>query len=294
MSVKSMTGFGRGEVGNGSRVWSVEVRSVNHRFLDLKMKLPRGYNALEERLRQFATDSFQRGRVDLYIGVQGDFSDLVEINVNTELANLYKNALDQIAEKCQIENNADAAVIAHYPEVIQREQRTEDLEQEVWPLLKEAVAKAFSDCTIMRQQEGDAMQKDLLERLSFFTSTIDEIEKNVPMLVAQRKQSIEERLSKLITGIDLDPQRLATEVALIADKTDVTEEIVRLRCHIDQFRLFMGEEGGVGRKIDFLVQEFLREVNTIASKINDANIAHLTVSLKSELEKIREQVQNIE
>ncbi len=289
-----MTGFGRAEVNNGARSWSVEVRSVNNRFLDVKMKLPKGYNLLEERLRSLVLDFFNRGRVDLYINVQGDFSDLVEINVNTDLAQLYKNALSEISEKCQLNGEVSAIQLSQYPEVIQRQQRPEDLESEVWPHLETAVKKALDDCTTMRQKEGEALQHDLIARIEFFSTTINEIEISVPELVLQRKSAMEERLSKILSGTDVDPQRLAAEVAVLADKTDVTEEIVRLRCHIEQLRAFIIENVSVGRKMDFLVQEFLREVNTVASKINDAKIAHLTVSLKSELEKIREQVQNIE
>lgn len=146
----------------------------------------------------------------------------------------------------------------------------------------------------MRSQEGEALTADLRGRLHFFEKTIAGIEKNIPELLQQRQKNLQERLDKLLANVQLDPVRLVQEVAVMADKTDVTEEIVRLRCHIGQFSLFLAEENGVGRKLDFLIQEFLREVNTLASKINDATVAHLTVDLKSELEKMREQVQNIE
>lgn len=292
--MKSMTGFGRGEAENEARSWAVEVRGVNNRYLDVKIKLPRGYNALEERIRAQVGESFQRGRIDVAINVHGDFSDLVEIGVHTDLAQKYRKALAQIAVDCELSGEVSVEKIAQFPDVITRDQRAEDLEQDVWPYLKEAVQDALTGCDEMRLQEGTILERDLGERLEFFTKTINDIEAQVPELVAQRHEALAERLAKLLDNVSLDPQRLAQEVAILADKTDVTEEIVRLRSHISQFTLFMAEEVAVGRKLDFLIQEFLREVNTIASKINDASVAHLTVALKSELEKMREQVQNIE
>lgn len=294
MAVKSMTGFGRGEVGNGNRVWSVEVRGVNNRYLDVKIKLPRGYTILEDRIRVYMNEFFQRGRVDLVIVVNGDFSDLVEVTVNHDLALRYKQALDEIAAKCDVDFGTFATTLAAFPDVLVREQKSEDVENEIWPILYPAIQVALAECDVMRLQEGASLQEDLEARLDYFSATIDEIQTRVPVLVQQREVSIKERLDKLLDNVQLDPMRLAQEVALLADKTDVTEEIVRLRSHINQFKQFMPESGAVGRKLDFLIQEFLREVNTIASKINDATIAHLTVGLKSELEKMREQVQNIE
>lgn len=295
MSVKSMTGFGRGEVDNESRSWSVEVRGVNNRYLDVKMKLPRGYTALEEKIRTIVSGFFERGRVDMVVSVNGDFSDLVELKVNQTLAMQYREVLADIAKSCGVDDKVSPTAIANFPDVLQREQKSEDLETEVWPHLQEALNAALVDCDNMRLQEGQSLQDDLLGRLEFFEKTIDEIEQHVPLLVQQKEASLKERLEKLLdSNVQLDPMRLAQEVAVIADKTDVTEEIVRLRSHIIQFKNFLSEEGGVGRKLDFLIQEFLREVNTIASKINAAEVAHLTVALKSELEKMREQVQNIE
>ena len=164
----------------------------------------------------------------------------------------------------------------------------------VWPMVEKAVDAALLQCDTMRLQEGNALAVDLADRLHSFAGTVERIEKSIPELLDQRRTSLSERLDKLLGNVQLDPARLVQEIAIIADKTDVTEEIVRLRCHINQFTLFIAENGGVGRKLDFLIQEFLREVNTLASKINDATLAHLTVDLKSELEKMREQIQNIE
>lgn len=293
MAVKSMTGFGRGEIEQGGRVWTVETRCVNHRYLDLKMKLPREYSSLEEKIRRKVSTFHQRGRVDLFLGVTGDFTDLTEVKANLGLAKGYRDALGELAKEFNLPDGNSAAILASYPEVLIRQQKGEDLE-ELWPLLDQVFDSALKSCDIMRTQEGEKLAEDLLGRLDIFSKTIDTIETAIPELLKTRERNLQERLQKLLGNVQLDPARLAQEVAIMADKTDVTEEVVRLRCHIQQFELFLKEGPGIGRKLDFLIQEFLREVNTLASKINDAAIAHQTVELKSELEKMREQVQNIE
>lgn len=288
-----MTGFGRGEVTSGGRVWMAEVRCVNNRYLDLKIKLPHGYAALEERVRKKVSTFHQRGRVDLLLAVSGDTADLVKMHVNRELVKGYKLAIAEIAQELGVQAVIDLAFVVSRPEVLVQEQQGEDMEA-VWPHLEQALEQALTGCETMRQQEGAAMVRDLSARLQVFTLTIEKIEAGIPELLRQREQVLGERLQKLLGNVQLDEQRLCQEVAILADKTDVTEEIVRLQSHIVQFHTFLTEKEAVGRKLDFLLQEFLREVNTIASKINDAAIAYLTVELKSELEKMREQIQNIE
>ncbi|MFH0784842.1 MAG: YicC/YloC family endoribonuclease [Pseudomonadota bacterium] len=293
MAIKSMTGFGRGEISSKGRVWTAEVRCVNNRYLDLKMKLPRGYASLEEQLRRKVSTACQRGRIELFLSVNGDFSDLQQVKVHLALASGYRNALQALADEFILPLEITPQLLASFPEVLVREQQDEDLEG-IWPMVEKVIDEALFQCDTMRLQEGAALAVDLDARLSSFSATVDTIEKSIPEMLEQRRLSLNERLEKLLGNIQLDPARLVQEVAIMADKTDVTEEIVRLRCHIKQFNLFLSEEGGVGRKLDFLIQEFLREVNTLASKINDAILTHLTVDLKSELEKMREQVQNIE
>lgn len=293
MTIKSMTGFGRGELETDGRVWTAEVRCVNNRYLDLKMKLPRGYALLEEKIRKKVAETYLRGRVDIFLSVSGDFSDLQEIKVNLPLAEGYINALQFLSGQFGLKEVITTQMVAAYPDVLVREQKDDDLIA-VWGIVEKVIDTALESCDTMRTQEGKILAADLMTRLNFFENTIDTIEKSIPELLEQRLKNLQERLEKLLANVQLDPTRLVQEVAVMADKTDVTEEIVRLRCHIGQFKLFLGEESGIGRKLDFLIQEFLREVNTLASKINDAAVAHLTVDLKSELEKMREQVQNIE
>jgi uncharacterized protein (TIGR00255 family) len=288
-----MTGYGRAEVERQGRIWTIELRSVNNRFLDTKIKLPRDYNVLEDAIRKIVGEYHQRGRVDLNLSVSGDFSDLVEVRVDDKLGRTYKQALEKLAAGLAIDPQIDLRLIASLPDVLTRQQQTEDVD-ELWLLLENGVRSALQRCEEMRLQEGGALTTDLAERLRFFTAVLGEIEQHIPELVRVREKQLQERLEKLLGTIELDPMRLAQEVALLADKTDVTEELVRLKSHIAQFNALLQSAEPVGRKLDFLIQEFLREVNTVASKINDAGIAHKTVALKSELEKMREQVQNIE
>ncbi len=293
MTVKSMTGFGRGERQKDGRSWIAEIRCVNNRFLDIKIKLPRAYAALEDGIRKKIGLWHQRGRVDVLLSVHGDFSDLEKISVNMGLAEQYRTIHAEMARKLGIEDDTKVSLLAGYPDVLVREQQKEDLD-EVRQTIDDVLTEALENCESMRLQEGESLLVDLRKRVAYFVASIEKIETIVPKLVEKREQALWQRLEKLLTNVDLDPLRLSQEVAIMADKTDVSEELVRLRSHIGQLESFLGDEGIVGRKLDFLIQEFLREVNTLASKINDAETAHLTVDLKSELEKIREQVQNIE
>lgn len=288
-----MTGFGRGEMERDGRLWTVEIRCVNNRFLDIHIKLPRRYSGLEDRIRKKVSGFHLRGRVDVFLNVQGDFSDLETIHINTDLAIRYRKALADMAAKLQLEDDTSLAQLASYPDVIVREEQAEDLDM-AWTSIDLALQDALGSCEVMRLEEGRSLFEDLQQRLQLFVGNIEKIEAIVPNLVEKREQSLRERLEKLLPQIEVDPLRIHQEIAVMADKTDVTEELVRLRSHISQFEKFLLEKGSVGRKLDFLIQEFLREVNTLGSKINDAETAHLTVDLKSELEKIREQVQNIE
>lgn len=293
MALKSMTGYGRGESATKNRVWAVEIKCVNNRYLDAKIKLPRDYGALEELIRKKIGDYHRRGRVDMTLTVSGDVSDLVKVRLDTNLALEYKKALELLSGRLDLDCSLDAQMIATLPDVLVREQLPEDVEL-IGPVVELAVEKALVSCNDMREREAAALVDDLSNRLASFSVTLAEIEADIPTILTQRQELLKERLEKLLGTVNLDPMRLAQEVALLADKTDVTEEMVRLKSHISQFESLLDSSDQVGRKLDFLIQEFLREVNTLASKISDAAIAHKTVELKSELEKMREQVQNIE
>jgi uncharacterized protein (TIGR00255 family) len=292
----SMTGFGRGVVTGKSFTWSIELRSVNHRYLDISIKSPRRFMSWEERIRKEISSAHSRGRLDVFITFNDEGVEGARLQTDVVLAKDYLRCLREMAEELSIAGEPDLALLASYRDIItplDEENGTENLE-ELWPDLQGALQVALQECLDMRQREGEALQDDLTERLSDFKKMVDEIEASLPHIIEKKEQSLKERLDNLLTNIDIDPIRLAQEVAILVDKSDVSEEIVRLRSHIEQFNDFLNLHEPVGRRLDFLVQEFLREVNTIGSKINHAETAHLIVSMKNDLEKIREQVQNLE
>ncbi len=288
----SMTGYGRGEV-TGARSWTVEVRSVNHKFLDLSIKIPRKYLGLEDRIKKEISAYYSRGHVDVYVNPGAEAGDNIRLAANLPLARDYYQCLEAIREDLSLPDTPTLAMIQNYKEIIVAHEEEEDLEA-VWPQVSAALNQALTMAQSMREQEGEALKAELGQRLQEFATTVETIAQDVPGIVQRRTEKLKERLAVLLQGVDLDPLRLAQEVAMMADKTDVTEEVVRLRSHISQFSGFLAADEPVGRRLDFLLQEFLREINTLASKISDAPTAHLTVELKTEVEKLREQIQNIE
>lgn len=288
----SMTAFGRGESG-GERRWTVELRSVNHRFCDVRVKMPREYAILEDRIKKEVAAVFSRGHIDAMVILSGGKTQRAQARVDLELAGQYLACLEQLQQSLNLDGKPSLAMLASLPDVITEDKMDENLD-EVWCEIREAVVGALAACERMRSDEGQILKTDLLARLMVFESTVEFIAHAIPGLVTRREDQLKERLAALLQGVELDPIRLAQEVAIMADRYDVTEELVRLRSHIQQFRAFMELGEPVGRRLDFLLQEFLREINTMASKINDTEVTHKTVELKNEVEKIREQVQNLE
>jgi len=289
----SMTGFGRGESEGNGYSWIVEIKTVNHRFLDQRIQLPRSVTALEDRIRKEISASLDRGRVEAGITLRGELAAGRHFTVNSELVSQYHACLKQIRYEVAAEEAITLADMLTCRELISQEEEGVDLEA-AWQTLQPAIRAAIQECDRMREQEGQSLKEELLARLASFEQLIQTIEDSLDEILALRQQELKNRLEKLLGEIDLDPVRLAQEAALMADKADVTEEIVRLKSHIEQFRAFLSLDEPVGRRLDFLLQEFLREVNTLASKISNASIAHLAVEMKNEIEKLREQVQNIE
>lgn len=288
----SMTAFGRGEAVT-SRHWIVELRSVNHRFCDIKVKVPREYGALEDKIKKEIGSLFSRGHIEVMVSVAGSGAGGAQAQVNLALASQYLACLEQLKSTFQLDGQPTLAMLASCKDVISEEKGEEDLEA-VWGGIREALLLALAACLQMRFDEGLALKCDLLERLQSFEATVTAIGSAIPGLVAKREATLKERLNALLTGGELDPVRLTQEVVILADRYDVTEELVRLKSHIQQFKAFMELDEPVGRRLDFLLQEFLREINTLSSKINDTEVIHKTVDLKNEVEKIREQVQNLE
>ncbi len=292
----SMTGFGRGEASGKGCSWVVELRAVNHRYLDTGIKLPRRFISLEDRIKKEVSSCHTRGRVDVYVTFNDEGFETARLKTDISLAREYFSCLQEIAAELSIPGEPDLTMLASFRDIITPldAEAGGDILEELWPTLREALVAALEECRKMRQSEGEILQKDLLERLHSFQQKIDGIEGSLPQIMSKRETALKERLDILLAGVDIDPMRLAQEVSILVDKSDVCEEIVRLRSHVEQFAGFLELEEPVGRRLDFLVQEFLREVNTIASKISNAETAHLTVGMKNDLEKIREQVQNLE
>lgn len=288
----SMTAFGRGEFGT-TRHWIVELRSVNHRFCDIKVKLPREYAVLEEKIKKAVSAAFARGHIEVLVSRSDSASSAPEPQVNLPLAAQYLSCFEQLRESFSLNDRPTLSWLASCHDVLSQQKMEEDGDT-VWGEIDEALRLAIAACLRMREDEGRALRKDLLTRLGSFAATVETIEQAIPGLVSKRAATLKDRLDALLNGNEIEPMRLAQEVVILADRYDVTEELVRLRSHIQQFTAFMALDEPVGRRLDFLLQEFMREINTLSSKINDTEVIHKTVDLKNEVEKIREQAQNLE
>lgn len=289
----SMTAFGRGEASANGRAWTVELRSVNHRYLDIKIKMPRKYAEFEEQIKREIGSWYSRGHVDVLVTVSGEAADSLKLTANLALAREYHQCLTAIRDDLALADGPTLAMLKDCRDVITAVEAQEDVAA-AWPELAAALKMALHSTRRMREAEGAATKAELLTRLSDFETAVGAIEAQSPSLVAKRGEKLKERLTTLLAGVNLDPVRLAQEVAVMADKSDVTEEIVRLKSHIEQFRHFLAASEPTGRRLDFLLQEFFREINTTASKISEVTISHQTVEMKNEVEKLREQVQNLE
>jgi uncharacterized protein (TIGR00255 family) len=288
-----MTGFGRGAAEAAARTWIAEIRTVNHRFLEQRVTLPAAFAGLEERVKKIVAGQQDRGRAEISLSCQGEVSGRPVLMLDLHLAKQYHRCLLQLNRQLNLDSQISLSDLLAQRGVVMQQEQSTDIEQE-WPLIERAVLAALADCARMREQEGQALKAELNSRLDGFAALVKEIESSIPQIVAQRQQELRERIAKLLADMELDPARLAQEAAIMADKADVTEEVVRLTSHISQFRSFLDSDEPVGRRLDFLLQEFLREVNTLASKIANAAVARLGVEMKNEIEKLREQVQNIE
>jgi len=289
----SMTSFGRGESVADGTAWTVEIRTVNHRYCDINFKLPRKYAVLEDRMKKEIMSFYSRGHIDVMLSYVSSEVCSANLAVNLELAREYQRSLRELSEALSLPESVDLAQVAGYKDVIVAREPDEDIDT-IWPAIRTALLQALEEGQAMRGREGATLKDDLLARLHTLETTADAVEKQAPDLIRKKEAALKERLDNLLKGVDIDPARLAQEVAVMADKADVTEELVRLRSHCKQFSHFLELDEPVGRRLDFLMQEFLREINTMASKINDAGVAHLSVELKNEVEKMREQVQNLE
>ena len=290
--VKSMTGYGRcQEMVDGMNV-AVEIKSVNHRYFDFSSRVPRNYGFLDEKLKSFVQSKVSRGKIECYVQVDNLEDDTVVVEVNKSLADGYVKAFNELSETYGIENNLNAGLLARMNDVLGIRKAEAD-EDKIWNAVKAVAEKAVDKFINMREVEGQKLRDDIVSRADLL-SYVEFVEERSPETVREYNEKLLARMQELLGDIHVEETRLLTEAAIYADKIAVAEETVRLRSHISQLKDFFNSTEAIGRKMDFLVQEINREANTIGSKANDVEIARRVLEIKSEVEKIREQVQNIE
>lgn len=290
----SMTGFGRCEFKNDNYHFLIECKTINHKYCDINVRLPRKISFLEDKIRNYVKNFVKRGRVDLYIKLDLIGSEDVNLKFDDKLATQYVNILKEIKEKFDLQDDISVMNVAKFPDIVKCEEKEED-EDLYWSMLREALDITLEKLGQMRQEEGKKLAEDTLERCDILKNIVNEIETYSDTVVYEYKEKLNTRINEILDNPSIvDENRLAQEIAIFADKSNITEEIVRFRSHIEQLKNTVVKNESIGRKIDFLIQEMNREVNTMGSKSSNINITNLVVEVKSELEKIREQIQNIE
>lgn len=289
----SMTGYGSAKGSVEGQEITVELKSVNNRYLDCSIRLPRNFLFAEDTVKQAVSAGVSRGKVDVFVSAQASQDSGTVVSVNEELARGYRDAVARIAETLGLESGLNAFSLARFPDVLTVERRELDKDKAA-AALSDITAKAVEEFNAMREREGERLRRDMLGKLETIEGLVSVVEERSPQTVKEYRERLEARLRDILADRSLDEQRVITEAAIFADRTAVDEETVRLRSHIAQFRTMLEEGSPIGRKMDFLVQEFNRESNTIGSKCSDASLAKVVVDLKSEIEKIREQLQNVE
>ncbi|MBP3470208.1 MAG: YicC family protein [Lachnospiraceae bacterium] len=291
--IKSMTGFGRCEIEEGNRKITVEMKAVNHRYLDENIKMPKKLNFFEAAIRNLMKEYIQRGKVDIFITYEDFTEDNVNIKYNHDIAAEYLAYLKQMKDEFGLEDDIRVSTLSRYPEVFTMEEQTID-EGKLWELLEKALRGAAQAFVEARQREGENLKEDLIGKLDGMLKLVDEIAVRSPEIIKEYQDRLKTKIQEMLADVQIDENRLLTEVTIFADKVCVDEEMVRLRSHIETTKKTLQEGGSVGRKLDFIAQEMNREANTILSKANDLAISGYAIELKTEIEKVREQIQNIE
>lgn len=291
--IKSMTGYGRSQMIINGRDILVEIRSVNHRYYEYNSRIPRAYNYIDEKLKALLKTGISRGKVDVSVTISNIEGRDTEVAVNKGVAEGYINALRGVADELCIADDLTLSNLIRLPDVF-IVQKTPDNEDEVWCDVSKVAEEALERFVAMRETEGEKMRLDVLEKADFILEMVGRVEELSPQTVVNYREKLYKKLSEILESKDIDQQRILTEAAIFSEKIAVDEETVRLRSHISQLRELVNSNESIGRKLDFIVQEMNREVNTIGSKAQDLNITKLVVDMKAELEKIREQIQNIE
>lgn len=288
-----MTGFGRGSVKNEGKELTIEVKTVNHRYLDINLKLPKQLNVLDDPLRRAIKNRIKRGHVDVYVTYDCKLSEK-EVLIDGNLVEAYIGALERVAESTNLDNEITPYRLIRLPEVIKVVDKEDEDEDVLKAMATYAIDNALVDVVYMRAQEGEKLEEDVLKRINFLKEITNEIEKREPVVIKEYREKLNSRVNEILNDASIDEGRLELEVALFADKASIAEEITRLKSHYVQIEDTIKAGGLVGRKLDFIVQELNRETNTIGSKANDLEITNNVLNAKTEIEKIREQVQNIE
>lgn len=292
--IKSMTGFGRCEVQEESRKFTVEMKSVNHRYLDANIRMLKKLNFFETAIRSLLKQSVQRGKVDIFITYEDLSEQQVSLKYNEVLAAEYLSYFEKMQEKFSLENDIRVSTLSRYPEVLTMEEQAVD-EEELWKGLKKALDGAIRQFVETRTSEGEHLREDLIEKLDNMLKLVGCIEERSPQIIAEYRDKLETKVKELLADTQMEDSRIAAEVVIFADKICTDEEVVRLRSHIVHMKdTLVSDDSGIGRKLDFIAQEMNREANTILSKANDLEISNIGIELKTEIEKVREQIQNIE
>lgn len=291
--IKSMTGFGKGEAKGKSGAFTVEIRTVNHRYFDLSSKVPNGMAILEDRIKELLRKDIKRGKINLFLSHRSPEKDTGSITVDKDAVNKYYKILSEIKKRINIKEEVRISHILSFPDVIVREQKSFDMEA-AWVTIKKAVIKAASDCNKMRAREGKALYEDLSLRVSRISGYVDSVSGLAPGVVVEYKRKLDSRIKDIANNQAIDGARLETELAIFAKQCDVSEEITRAKSHLEGMIKALNEGEEAGRKLDFILQELNREINTLGAKANDIKISRIVINIKSELEKMREQAQNVE
>ena len=291
--IRSMTGFGHGECSKDNKRIVIELKAVNHRYLDLNIKTPKGFAQFEGVIRRRLTDRLDRGKLDVFVSFEEDADNQYEVVYNEHIAKMYYDRIQKIASDFDIDNAVSAASLSRYNEVLELKE-IEESKEELEVILVEALDNAIDELITNRTNEGARLKEDLLSKLELLSKDVDFVEKKSPEIILDYKKKLREKIDDLLDNTSVDESRIAMEVTLFADKICVDEEIVRLKSHIREMKDALSGDNAVGRKLDFLSQELNREANTILSKSSDVDIANTGIEMKTLIEKIREQIQNIE
>jgi uncharacterized protein (TIGR00255 family) len=292
--IKSMTGFGRCEVSEGERKFTVEMKGVNHRYLDVNIRMPKKLNFFETAIRNLLKQSIQRGKVDIFITYEDLSENQMSLKYNEKLAGEYMDYFSQMEESFSLDNDIRVSTLLRCPEVLTMEEQAVD-DEELWNGLKKALEGATSQFVESRTLEGEHLRNDIIKKLDGMLDLVGYIEERAPKIIAQYREKLENKVRELLSDTQIEEGRIAAEVVIFADKICTDEEVVRLRSHVVHMKeTLKSEENGIGRKLDFIAQEMNREANTILSKANDLEVSNVGIDLKTEIEKVREQIQNIE